>query len=101
MRLWIAIVLALSVFLAPLAVAGPAVAMVMPGCADKTAHSCPCDHAPKSCQDMCASPASQIGIALAPFPVAAMTVEGADHFLKEPLVPDEIARGLDPPVPRA
>ena len=101
MRLWVAIVLAFSVFLAPLAVPASARAMAAPGCAGKAGHFCPCSHAPKSCQDMCASATAEVGVDSAPVAMLAMTLKSITHIRNELLAPDGLARGVDPPVPRA
>ena len=101
MRLWFAMILALSVMLAPLGVAGAANAMSAPGCAAKAGSMCPCKNAPKACANVCAA----VSVAAAvvdeqPADSKAHSVRTA-HALPAPLSHDGIARGLDPPVPRA
>ena len=101
MRLWFAMILALSVLLAPLGVSSFANAMTSPDCAGKTGHPCPCKNAPKACVNVCAA------VSAATIVVDALATDsephavGIVHVLLVPLSPDGIARGLDPPVPRA
>lgn len=101
MRLWFALVLAFSVLLAPLGVAGSARAMDASGCAGKVGQSCPCKQAPKSCMEACAAATVEVGIFSGLILTASAVPPRFVHALTMPLSPDSIEQGLDPPVPRA
>lgn len=100
MRFWIVIVLALSVALSSLVVAGSAAAVAGSGCAGKASHNCPCKQAPNTCfiacASLCAEAAVYVGVSAPPAPVSLLAA-GAQL---DTLPRDGAAPGLDPPVPR-
>ena len=85
MRFWIVIVLALSVALSSLVVAGSVAAVAGSGCAGKASHNCPCKQAPNTCfiacASLCAEAAVYVGVSAPPAPALYwMTVSIAGHL---------------------
>ena len=101
MRLWFAMILALSVMLAPLGVSSSANAMSAPDCAGKTGHACPCKNAPKACTVVCAAVSAATAIIDEQPTDSKPNAVAVVHVAMAALAPVGMARGLDPPVPRA
>ena len=97
MRFWFATILALTLALYSLAVAGSAAAA--DGCAGKAGQHCPCKQAPKGCALVCAAMSAEAGDVVAMLlPVTTPAAIVAVRFVTT--ARDGTTPGLDPPVPR-